>query len=156
MLAVHRVDTRLLDRVITRSVLAGVARPELNQDLLNGRVKGFIDLVFCHQGRYYVLDYKSNYLGENRQAYSAQAMAAAMLEHRYDLQYALYTLALHRLLKSRLPGYNYQRHVGGVLYLFLRGVDVDGQGVYGDTPSQELIETLDDYFAGKEISDAGC
>jgi exodeoxyribonuclease V beta subunit len=150
MLAAHRVDTRVLDGTITGAVLPTAVRPALNPDHLNGMVKGFIDLVFCHQDRYYVLDYKSNYLGQNQQAYSAQAMAAAMLEHRYDLQYVLYTLALHRLLKARLPDYHYQRHMGGVLYLFLRGVDADGQGVYGDKPSQVLIETLDSYFAGRE------
>ena len=72
----------------------------MTQDHLNGMVKGFIDLVFCHRDRYYVLDYKSNHLGENQQAYSEQAMADAVLEHRYDLQYMLYALALHRLLKA--------------------------------------------------------
>jgi exodeoxyribonuclease V beta subunit len=150
MLAAHRVETLVIDEAITRAVLPGAVRPALNRDHLNGMVKGFIDLVFCHRERYYVLDYKSNYLGENQQAYSARAMAAAMLEHRYDLQYVLYTLALHRLLKARLPDYNYQRHAGGVLYLFLRGVDAHGQGVYGDKPPQALIETLDGYFAGRE------
>ena len=150
MLAVHRVDTRVLDETINRFVLPGAVRPALTHDHLNGMVKGFIDLVFCHRERYYVLDYKSNHLGESKQAYSTQAMAAAVLEHRYDLQYVLYTLALHRLLKARLPDYNYQRHMGGVLYLFLRGVDEKGQGVFADNPSQALVETLDDYFAGKE------
>jgi exodeoxyribonuclease V beta subunit len=150
MFAVHRLGTRVLDDAITRAVLPGALRPELKSNDLNGMVKGFIDLVFCHQGRYYVMDYKSNYLGENIQAYGAKAMAAAMLEHRYDLQYVLYTLALHRLLKVRLTDYDYQRHMGGVIYLFLRGVDASGQGVYGDTPPQTLIETLDDWFAGKE------
>ncbi|MFO7716386.1 exodeoxyribonuclease V subunit beta [Desulfosarcina sp.] len=150
MLAVHRVDTRILDETINRFVLPGAVRPALTHGHLNGMVKGFIDLVFCHQERYYVLDYKSNHLGENRQAYSTPAMAAAVLEHRYDLQYVLYTLALHRLLKARLPDYNYQRHVGGVLYLFLRGVDEKGRGVYADKPSQALVETLDEYFASKE------
>jgi exodeoxyribonuclease V beta subunit len=150
MLAAHRVETRRLDEIITGAVLPGTVRPELNRDTLNGMVKGYIDLVFSYQDRYYVLDYKSNHLGENQQAYSAQAMAAAMLEHRYDLQYVLYTLALHRLLKARLPDYHYQRHMGGVLYLFLRGVDAGGQGVYGDKPPQALIETLDVRFAGRE------
>ena len=128
MLAVHRVDTRMLDETINRFVLPGAVRPALSPDRLNGMLKGFIDLVFCHQARYYVLDYKSNHLGENRQAYSAEAMAAAVLEHRYDLQYVLYTLALHRLLKARLPDYDYRRHMGGVIYLFLRGVDGRGRG----------------------------
>lgn len=150
MLAARRVDTQVLDAAVTRAVLPGTARPVLNRETVNGMVKGFIDLVFCHQGRYYVLDYKSNHLGENGQAYSQAAMAAAMLEHRYDLQYVLYTLALHRLLRARLPDYDYDRHMGGVLYLFLRGVDADGQGVYSDQPARALIETLDNYFAGKE------
>jgi exodeoxyribonuclease V beta subunit len=150
MLAVHRVDTRVLDETINRLVLPGAVRPALTHDRLNGMVKGFIDLVFCHQARYYVLDYKSNHLGDSRQAYGPEAMAAAVLEHRYDLQYVLYTLALHRLLKARLPDYDYQRHMGGVLYLFLRGVDETGQGVYVDRPSQALVEWLDDTFAGKE------
>jgi exodeoxyribonuclease V beta subunit len=150
MLAIHRMDTRILDETINRFVLPGAVRPVLTQDRLNGMVKGYIDLVFCHQARYYVLDYKSNHLGENRHAYSTQAMAAAVLEHRYDLQYVLYTLALHRLLKARLPDYTYQRHMGGVLYLFLRGVGEKGQGVYADKPSQVLVETLDEHFAGRE------
>jgi exodeoxyribonuclease V beta subunit len=150
MFAAHRLATRRLDDTITRAVMPGVLRPELKNNDLNGMVKGFIDLVFCHRGRYYVMDYKSNYLGENGQAYGAKVMAAAMLEHRYDLQYVLYTLALHRLLKARLTDYDYQRHMGGVIYLFLRGVDAAGQGVYGDKPPQALIETLDDWFSGKE------
>jgi exodeoxyribonuclease V beta subunit len=113
-------------------------------------LKGYIDLVFCFQDRYYVLDYKSNHLGENVAAYAQTNMEKAMLEHRYDLQYVLYTLALHRLLKARLPGYDYQRHVGGAVYLFLRGVNDKGQGIYLDKPPQSLIEDLDAAFAGRE------
>jgi exodeoxyribonuclease V beta subunit len=154
MFAVHRLGTRILDDTITRAVMPGALRPELKDNDLNGMLKGFIDLVFCHEGRYYVMDYKSNYLGENGQAYGAKAMAAAMLEHRYDLQYVLYSLALHRLLKARLKDYDYRRHMGGVMYLFLRGVDAAGQGIYGDKPSQGLIEELDDFFTGKENSHA--
>ncbi|MBS2694220.1 hypothetical protein KFY51_30350, partial [Salmonella enterica subsp. enterica serovar 1,4,[5],12:i:-] len=88
-----------------------------------GMLKGFIDLVFCWQGKYYLLDYKSNWLGEDSSAYTRPAMEQAMAEHRYDLQYQLYTLALHRYLRHRLPDYDYRRHFGGVIYLFLRGVD---------------------------------
>jgi exodeoxyribonuclease V beta subunit len=152
MFAVHRLGTRMLDDTITRAVMPGALRPALQTNDLNGMLKGFIDLVFCHQGRYYVMDYKSNYLGGNAQSYGAKAMAAAMLEHRYDLQYVLYTLALHRLLKARLTDYDYQRHMGGVIYLFLRGVNAAGRGVYGDKPPRALIETLDDCFTGKEYA----
>ena len=151
MFAAHGVDTGRLDSLVTEKILAGTLRPRLREDIINGMLKGFIDLVFCRHGRYYVLDYKSNHLGEESAAYGAEAMAHAMLEHRYDLQYVLYTLALHRLLKSRLPDYDYERDVGGAVYLFLRGVDHDGHGVYTDKPPWALIRTLDTLFAGKTI-----
>ncbi|MGS8626421.1 hypothetical protein ACQWB1_24465, partial [Salmonella enterica subsp. enterica serovar Infantis] len=78
---------------------------------------GFIDLVFPYEGRYYLLDYKSNRLGEDSAAYTHTAMAAAMQAHRDDLQYQLYTLALHRYLRPRMANYDYERHFGGVIYL---------------------------------------
>ncbi|AKX54495.1 hypothetical protein AKN90_01275 [Thiopseudomonas alkaliphila] len=84
--------------------------------------KGFIDLTFEHQGQYYVADYKSNWLGEDDTAYTQAAMQSAILQHRYDLQYVLYLLALHRLLKLRLPNYDYDQHIGGAVYLFVRGL----------------------------------
>jgi len=150
LFASHGVDTRKLDDALTAAILPAVPRPRLRGNAVNGMLKGFIDLVFCYQERYYVLDYKSNRLGENEGAYREKAMEKAMLEHRYDLQYVLYTLALHRLLKARLPGYDYRRHMGGAVYLFLRGVNDKGQGVYMDKPPQSLIESLDETFAGRE------
>jgi exodeoxyribonuclease V beta subunit len=118
------------------------------RDALNGMLKGFIDLVFEHQGRYYVLDYKSNWLGADAADYDSTHMARAMLDHRYDLQLALYLFALHRLLRSRLPDYDYDRHVGGALYLFLRGSQAPGGGVYAERPERALIEALDRLFSG--------
>jgi exodeoxyribonuclease V beta subunit len=148
--AAHGVDVQSLDADVTAGTLNGAPRPRLQASRVNGMLKGFIDLVVCHQGRYYVMDYKSNYLGENRSAYGSDAMAAAIREHRYDLQYVLYTLALHRLLTARLPGYSYQRDVGGAVYLFLRGVDDQGRGLFVDKPPEGLIGHLDACFAGKE------
>ncbi len=150
LFAAHQVNTRTLDHILTRSVMPMAARPQLQEIHINGMLKGFIDLVFHWQGRYYVLDYKSNHLGENARAYGLRTLAEAMLEHRYDLQYVLYTLALHRLLKARLPDYRYQRDMGGAVYLFLRGVTRNGNGVYVHKPPQTLIEQLDRDFAGKE------
>ena len=95
---------------------------------MTGMLKGFIDLVFYHDGKYYIADYKSNYLGDSHADYQPEALAQAMLEHRYDLQYQLYTLALHRYLRHRLPDYDYQTHFGGVYYLFLRGMAPDHPG----------------------------
>ena len=125
--------------------------PPLHFSTLQGMLKGFMDLVFEHQGRFYVLDYKSNYLGDSAEAYGPEALATAMIQHRYDLQYQLYTLALHRYLASRLPDYDYERHVGGVFYLFLRGMQAGGaQGVFATRPSLALIRELDRLFAGEE------
>ncbi|MCP4577065.1 MAG: exodeoxyribonuclease V subunit beta [Deltaproteobacteria bacterium] len=150
LFAAHRVNTGSLDHALNLFVLPGAKRPPLQNFHINGMLKGFIDLVFEFEGQYFVLDYKSNHLGDNTRAYGSKALANAMLSHRYDLQYILYTLALHRLLKARLPHYRYQRDMGGAVYLFLRGVDRNQNGAYGDKPPQALIEQLDRNFAGRE------
>jgi exodeoxyribonuclease V beta subunit len=142
------VDVAAVDRRVCAHTLGGAARPALRPAQLNGMLKGFIDLVFEHDGRYYVADYKSNWLGASDAAYTAEALRAAMLQARYDLQYALYLVALHRLLRSRLPDYDYERHVGGAVYLFLRATPGSGHGVFADRPPRALIEALDRLFAG--------
>ncbi|RUL78242.1 exodeoxyribonuclease V subunit beta [Dyella choica] len=143
----HRVDTQLLDQLVTRHTLGGVRRPLLPSNRINGMLKGFVDLIVEQQGRYYVIDYKSNWLGDSSAAYTPAAMREATLQARYDLQYAIYTLALHRLLRARLPGYDYERHVGGVLYLYLRGLDQTGHGVHAERLPFALIEAMDRLFA---------
>lgn len=145
------VDVRRIDALVQHQVLPGLPRPALAKDRLNGMFKGFIDLVFEHGGRYYLLDYKSNWLGESDAAYTAEAMAAAVVGQRYDLQSVLYLLALHRHLQLRLPGYDYDEHLGGALYLFLRGSRTAGQGIHHVRPSRELIETLDALFKGEKL-----
>jgi len=144
----RNVSTRAMDQLVTRYTLNGADRPRVDGGRFNGMLKGFIDLVFEHHGQYYVLDYKSNHLGDNDSAYTDQAMGEAILEKRYDLQYVLYLLALHRLLKARLPDYDYDRHMGGAVYLFLRGVNAPGAGAFTDKPPRELIEQLDAMFDG--------
>lgn len=105
---------------------------------------GFADLVFCHADRYWVLDYKTNHLGADGTAYTAQALEHAMLEHRYDVQAALYLLALHRLLKSRLGSrYAPQTHLGGALYFFVRGIDGEAEGMHVQAASPALLQALD-------------
>ncbi|PXY00223.1 exodeoxyribonuclease V subunit beta [Halomonas sp. LBP4] len=151
--AASRVDTRVLDAPVSTHTLGGAPRPALDADTLNGMLKGFIDLVFEHRGRYYVLDWKSNHLGPDDDAYTPTAMRDAMLDKRYDLQAALYLLALHRLLKARLPDYDYDHHIGGSLTVFLRGVGsataTEGRGVHAERPPRALIETLDALFQGQ-------
>ncbi len=145
----HQVNTRAMDTLVRQHTLDRENRPEAHETVFNGMLKGFIDLVFEHKGRYYVLDYKSNFLGEDDQAYITEAMREKILENRYDLQYVIYLLALHRLLKSRLPDYDYDTHVGGAVYLFLRGCDAPGAGAFTERPDRALIEELDQLFSGQ-------
>ncbi|MCC7279599.1 MAG: exodeoxyribonuclease V subunit beta [Chromatiaceae bacterium] len=146
-LAAHQVDARTLDRLVSAHTLGGAPRPALATNRLNGMLKGFVDLVFEHRGRYYVADYKSNWLGADDAAYTPAALQAAVLHARYELQYVLYLFALHRQLKARLPDYDYDRHVGGAVYLFVRGIAAPGQGLHAERPPRALIEALDALFA---------
>ncbi|MCU7915107.1 MAG: exodeoxyribonuclease V subunit beta [Candidatus Thiodiazotropha sp. (ex Gloverina cf. vestifex)] len=124
---------------------------------VNGFMKGFVDLIFEAGGRYYLADYKSNWLGSSIEDYHQTAMQAAMVAHSYSLQYTIYTLALHRYLAVRLPDYDYERHFGGVYYLFLRGMRPQrgpAFGVVAEKPSLEFVLALDNLMkeAGREVS----
>ncbi|HBS6410451.1 TPA: exodeoxyribonuclease V subunit beta [Klebsiella pneumoniae] len=145
-----------LDALIRQYDPLSADTPPLDFRQVRGMLKGFIDLVFRHDGRYYLLDYKSNWLGEDREAYTRPAMEQAMRAHRYDLQYQLYSLALHRYLRHRLADYDYDRHFGGVIYLFLRGMDGQegGQGIFTTRPVRPLIDGLDQLFAGETQEEA--
>jgi exodeoxyribonuclease V beta subunit len=149
-LPVHALSAARLDALITRHVLPGQTRSPLQPLQLEGMLIGFMDLVLQHEGRYFVLDYKSNRLD----SYAPALLPAAILAHRYDVQYTLYTLALHRLLKSRLPDYDFDVHMGGAIYLFLRGIDQPGVGVFVDRPPRALIEALDTAFAKASPAEA--
>ncbi|MCU1719467.1 exodeoxyribonuclease V subunit beta [Pseudomonas sp. 5P_3.1_Bac2] len=149
--AASKVDVRRLDQLVQQYELPQLARPPLQADRLNGMFKGFIDLVFEHQGRYYLVDYKSNWLGADDADYSQAAMAEAVVSHRYDLQYVLYVLALHRQLRLRLANYDYDLHMGGAVYLFMRS---PGHGVYFAKPERHLIEQLDALFRGAALEAA--
>ena len=138
---------------MSQATLDRAPRPPLQPRQLEGLLKGFIDLVFEHKGRFYVVDYKSNWLGPDDNAYTAQAQRAVILQSRYELQYVLYLFALHRLLRSRLPDYDYDRHIGGAVYLFLRGTHAPDQGVHAERPPRELIESLDHLFAGSSAGE---
>ncbi|MEA2116577.1 MAG: exodeoxyribonuclease V subunit beta [Thermodesulfobacteriota bacterium] len=125
------------------------------RETLQGLMVGFIDLVYRYDNRYYVADYKSNHLGNCPADYGKKNMQAAILEHRYDLQYLIYTLALHRFLVGRIREYDYDTHFGGVCYLFLRGMDPEnepGTGVFATRPPFALIDNLDRCCAGLEIN----
>ncbi len=112
---------------------------------VKGFLRGFIDMVFEYEGRYYIVDWKSNYLGGTRAEYAREAINAAMAGYNYILQYHLYTVALHNYLSVRLPDYDYDAHFGGVFYLFVRGVNPAGGsdfGIFHDLPPKRLIEAM--------------
>ncbi|MDQ3566214.1 MAG: PD-(D/E)XK nuclease family protein, partial [Pseudomonadota bacterium] len=114
-----------------------------------GYMKGFIDLVFETEGRYYLVDYKSNWLGMNLEDYHATRLPAVISQAGYHLQYLLYTVAVHRYLRHRLASYDYERDFGGVYYLFLRGMNARrgaGYGIFYRRPERALVEALDRYF----------
>jgi exodeoxyribonuclease V beta subunit len=111
---------------------------------VTGFLRGAIDLFFRHGDRYYLLDWKSNWLGNAPEDYDAPGVEAAMRSHHYALQAHLYVLAADRYLQARLPGYDYERHFGGVFYLFLRGVERGNpdRGIYRIRPDLELVEAM--------------
>ena len=109
---------------------------------VSGFLKGFIDLIVLHDGRYYLIDYKSNHLGDTLADYRPDALADAVADAHYYLQYLIYCVALRRYLKTRQI--DYHSAFGGVRYLFLRGLDGQGNGTWRDLPDQRLLDGLED------------
>lgn len=112
---------------------------------VEGMVRGFMDMVFEHGGRYYLVDWKSNHLGYRLEDYGGERLKEEMARKLYHLQYLLYSVALNGYLAKRVEGYDYDMHFGGVLYFFLRGVRKErgeGFGVFRDLPSSEMIRDL--------------
>lgn len=140
------VQQHLFAHARTSGEAAGV-RPALD---IFGLLKGFIDLTLEHDGRYYILDYKSNHLGDTDDAYTHARLVEAVLEHRYDLQMAIYMFALHRHLKVRLGArYEPEQHLGGAVYVFVRGEgNVQTRGVIGAPPDSGLLEEMERLFDG--------
>lgn len=142
--SVAACDVHAMHQLLTE--WAGQILNPVSVENFRGLITGVIDLVFESEGKFYIADYKSNLLGKALEDYAPVALRKAIFDRRYDLQYLLYVLALHRYLRGRIVNYSYSVHMGGVFYLFLRGMrPATGPhyGVYHDLPSQALIETLD-------------
>ncbi|MEO5686853.1 MAG: exodeoxyribonuclease V subunit beta [Burkholderiaceae bacterium] len=146
----HRFDANALNDTLAAQ---GYAMPRLSFATLRGFLKGFIDLVFEHEGRFFILDWKSNHLGDTPAHYEQAAMAAAMRDQGYHLQYLLYLVALDRYLRRRIAAYDPERHLGGAVYLFVRGVRPDWRdaqgaptGVFFHRPSAATIARLSALF----------
>lgn len=148
----ERLDVAALDRLCRTRINKGLDRPTLPERVLHGMLKGFADLVFEHEGRYWVLDYKTNALGPGDAAYTQAAMELGMADHRYDIQGSIYMLALHRLLRSRLgDAYEPRRQLGGAVFLFLRGIaNADTRGCCVLAPDLELLDGLERLLDGGE------
>ncbi|MBU6510867.1 MAG: exodeoxyribonuclease V subunit beta [Betaproteobacteria bacterium] len=141
---VDAASAAALDRLCAQAWLGTRERARLDERRVHGLVMGFADLVFEHEGRYWVLDYKSNALGERDADYHAEALARAMAEHRYDVQAMLYLLALHRLLRQRLgAAYEPRRQLGGALCLFLRGIEGPERGCFAMPADVDWLDRLD-------------
>jgi len=118
---------------------------ELEFTSFQGFLRGFIDLVFCYQERFYLLDWKSNFLGNKLEDYNQNSLQEAMKDHYYFLQSYFYTVALNQFLKVREKGYDYRSHFGGIYYIFLRGIDQQAGpqfGVHFDLPDYNFIDNL--------------
>lgn len=104
---------------------------------------GFIDLVVRVNGVYYILDYKSNHLGDTPQSYQREHLKRSVEDAGYNLQYHLYTVALTGMLSRRLPDFDYDKHFGGVAYLYIRGMKAGSDnGIWFDRPEQSTISKL--------------
>jgi exodeoxyribonuclease V beta subunit len=149
-----RLAADALQRTLRRLALPA---PAFGFGTLRGYLRGFIDLVFEHQGRFFVLDWKSNHLGHTPADYADAALQRAMAQHGYHLQALIYALALQRHLQQRLPDYRHARHFGGVLYLFVRGVrpawmQAEGHsaGALLQRPTPQALQALSDLLDGRE------
>jgi len=136
------------DRIVTKEINTILAAEPtvtpLAHKVMQGYLTGFVDLFCEYQGKYYIIDYKTNFLGDSVCDYSPENLVRAMEAHNYGLQYWIYTLVLHQFLKNVLPEYTYERHFGGVLYLFVRGIipAIPGSGVYFTLPDKRLLDRL--------------
>ena len=144
----NRLDPARLHEVFARAAVLPTEFQEglgrLRFDPVEGYLRGFIDLFFEHAGRYYIADWKSNWLGSQSDDYGAEEMAAAMLHHNYYLQADLYALAADLFLQQQVAGYDYEKNFGGVFYVFLRGVDQTdaNRGIFHRRPSKETMKVL--------------
>jgi exodeoxyribonuclease V beta subunit len=156
LLAQHRKEQIIVsdNSLLNAHLIAQIQEVQLpHYHKLKGMMHGFIDLIFEQDGKFYVCDYKSTFLGEDFSFYTQEAMRADIEHNHYDLQYLIYSLALHRYLSFALPDYDSQEHFGGIYYLYLRGVTNDpnhlGAGVYYRSITINELESLDAIFTGE-------
>lgn len=151
---VHEMEFSLFTRRFGAEEIAGIfaaagetefakAAATLDFAAMQGYLTGFADLIFIRGGRFYILDWKSNFLGAGAEDYSQDRMMDEMLNSHYYLQLYIYTLALHVHLTRYMPDYDFDRHIGGSIYIFMRGVEKTGEnGIFFHQPKREIIEKM--------------
>ena len=145
---INKISPKLLNQLFAKFATGKVKDfseklEDLRFSLRKGYLYGEIDLLFRKDDKYYVLDWKTNHLGAEFANYSPEKIEENMSEHLYMLQAHVYSLATHLFLKQQLGNYDYDSNFGGFIYVYTRGVDSDGNGVYINKPSRELIENLE-------------
>ncbi len=145
----ERLRRRCISECLARHGYPDPIPSSAGAEPIRGYLRGFIDLVIARDDRWYVLDYKSNWLGNRADDYESTRLHPAMHNSGYTFQYLLYLVALDRYLGTRIKDYDYERHVGGAFYLFLRGMDPEAgmtRGVWFDRPTHACIRDLDACF----------
>ncbi len=144
-----RLRRRCISECLTHHGYPDPIPSSASAEPIRGYLRGFIDLVIARNDRWYVLDYKSNWLGNRAADYESARLDPAMHRSGYTFQYLLYLVALDRYLATRITDYDYERHIGGAFYLFLRGMDPEAgmsRGVWFDRPTKACIRDLDACF----------
>jgi exodeoxyribonuclease V beta subunit len=137
-------------RVSPQKISSIVSKYEPHLDIaikpesFGGYLTGFIDLLFRSENQYFIVDWKSNHLGNQISDYSKEFVEDAMEQNEYRLQYILYTVALVKFLQNSLgDSFSYEKNIGGSYYIFLRGINLDGnEGIYYHLPKKEMIMEL--------------
>ncbi len=134
-----------LDEII--SIIRNNSPTDMNKSTIQNYLTGFIDLTVRQNGKYYILDYKSNYLGDQIEDYEPEKLKQEIESANYDVQYHIYTVALKKYLTARIPDFDYDHDFGGVAYLFVRGMrSGSGNGVWSVKPDKEVINRLEKYL----------
>ncbi|VFP85043.1 RecBCD enzyme subunit RecB [Buchnera aphidicola (Cinara splendens)] len=144
------IDIKKLNSIINNFDPLSKKCTNINFENVSGVLTGVIDLIFLWKNKYYIIDYKSNWLGPNYTYYTHKNFQNEIIKYRYDIQYQLYSLAMHRYLKLKIKDYDYKIHFGGIFYLFLRAFDEKNDSkVYFVKPNYLLIHNLDNLLYGK-------
>jgi exodeoxyribonuclease V beta subunit len=140
----NRITASQLDTVLSDKQ-DDFSKSRFNFSPVEGFMKGFMDCIFEFDGKFYLIDWKSNFIGPSFSDYGITSIASVMKKEGYDLQYLIYITALNEFLAGKKPDYDYERHFGGAAYIFLRGIceGCDGKsGIYFCKPEKEKISDL--------------